>query len=600
MADKEEIRKRLRLLRANMKTAGIDFCLITSTDPHTSEYVSDHDKVSEYFSGCTSDNARLLIGLSDAWLWTDGRYFISASRELEDTGIVLMRERTPGVPFVTEYLADALKEGMTLGIDGRCVTARFGKEIREAARKAGARIEMFRPADGVWADRPARPCHPVTVLSEEYAGSTVGERLDAVREIMKEKGVSYHVISSLDDIMWLMTIRGSDVACCPVALSYCMIGMETVDLFLQQGAVTEELKDLCLSGHIKIHDYDEVFSYIREYHFDGEVLVDPGQTSDELLTLLEQKADIRRDRNITTDLKAVKNFTEIQNSRDVYIQDSAAVCRFIFRIKNMIGTEKLTELEAAEMMDNCRREIPGFLDLSFPTISAYNANAAMPHYAATSESNSLICANGFLLVDSGGQYMGGTTDVTRTIAVGPLEEEMKRDFTLVAVSNLALLDAKFPAGTTGTQLDMLAREPLYRYGITYDHGTGHGVGYMLNVHEGPQRIGIPVSGRDDAPFKPGMITSDEPGIYREGKYGVRTESIMLCVKDESNEFGDFMHFEPLTLVPIDRDALDPAYMSDEDIARLNRYHQQVFEAVSPYLTEEERDWLGAAAAPMER
>ncbi len=592
MASKEEIKKRISMLRAEMVNSGVNFFLAASTDPHISEYIGDHFKVTEYLSGCTSDNVTLVVEAETAHLWTDGRYFISAALELEDTGIILMRSGQPGIPTVRDYLKEHLSRDDVLAYDGTCVRASEGRLLRAAAKGCGASVESGEDlVDRIWLDRPALPVHPVRVLADDITGKSAADKLAVIRSKMEEAGVCHFVLSRMDDIMWLLNIRGNDVECCPVAMTHLLVGMQTADLFIQDGEVTEELLTFARDNRVKIHEYGTFLGYLKDYHFEGVVLCDSRCVSDAVYSILEERAELRDADNPTELLKAVKNDTEIANSKKYYLLDSVAVCRFIFRIKKETGSVRRNEWQAARLLDGLRKQIPGFLDLSFPTISAYNASAAMAHYSAGEHSSRDILPEGFLLVDSGGQYLGATTDVTRTIALGPLTDEMKRDFTLVAAANLSLMYTRFAKGTTGCQLDIIARERLYRYGCDFNHGTGHGVGYILNVHEGPQRISHTPKERPDAEFVPGMITSDEPGIYREGKYGIRTESIVLCVPDMRNEFGEFYRFEPLTFVPIDLDAIDEEILEQVDRRRLNDYHRQVRENVAPFLEGEEREWL---------
>ncbi|MEE3420856.1 MAG: aminopeptidase P family protein [Lachnospiraceae bacterium] len=602
MVDHETIRKRLLSLRSAMKAEGIDEYLITSSDDHGSEYVGDYYKVSEFFSGCTSDNVTLIISQDEARLWTDGRYFISAQREIEDTGYDLMKMGEKDVPTAGQYLEEMLQDGQVLGFDGRCVTARDGMNYRRIARFKGARVDSSVDlARDLWMDRPPMPCHPVRVLDESITGEGVEDKLTRVRALMKQHGASYLMLSKLDDIMWLFNIRGGDITCNPVAMSYALIGLTTVDFFLQPGEETQELRDHLRVHKIKLHDYDDLWDYLRDYHFEGPILLDRMCTSDELFHVLNEKEKIIDAVNPTTDLKAVKNPVELSHIRDVYLQDSVVVCHFIYELKKRIGKETITEVSAANALDAMRAEIPSYLDLSFGTISAYNANAAMAHYAPTEDSCATLQPSGFLLVDSGAQYMGGTTDVTRTIVLGDLTPAMKRDFTLVACSNLRLLYARFPEGCTGVNLDTFAREPLWKYGIDFNHGTGHGIGYILNVHEGPQGIRTKAGKfRRDPAFVPGMITSDEPGIYREGEYGIRTESITECVEDSVTEFGHFLAFAPLTYVPIDLDAIDTGYMEESDIKLLNDYHKAVYEKIAPYVEGEELSWLKEATKPIRK
>ncbi|MDO4621284.1 MAG: aminopeptidase P family N-terminal domain-containing protein, partial [Lachnospiraceae bacterium] len=576
MVSSEEILKRLTMFRTEMKNEGIDVFLLLSTDPHASEYVSDHYKTTEFVSGCTSDNVVLVIEQDCAKLWTDGRYFISAAQELKDTGIELMKSGQPGVPKPEDYLRGTLHSGMVLAFDGTCVNAEIGQRYRDIAKSCGAKVESSPEAiDQIWMTRPALPCSPIWVLKDEIAGKSCADKLADVRRALEEKGCGHLILSKLDDIMWLLNLRGDDVECNPVALSYLLVGPETADVFLQKEAVTAETAEYLKENRIKVHEYTEILDYLKDYHFEAPVLIDRGSSSDTMVRLLKDKGDLVNGENPTAMMKAVKNCTEIENIQKYYLLDSVAVCRFIYQIKTRDRSVRMTEMDAAAMIDSLRAEIPGFIGLSFPTIPAVGPNAAMAHYMPSAESAAEVGEEGFLLVDSGAHYLGATTDVTRTIALGELTEEMKRDFTLVAVSNLELLYTGFAKGTSGAQLDMIARAPLYRYGMDFNHGTGHGIGYILNVHEGPQRIGHASSAGSEIPMAPGMITSDEPGIYREGKYGIRTESIMLTVYDKKNEFGEFLKHEPLTFAPIDLDAIDTRYMERLDVEYLNDYHAKV-------------------------
>lgn len=599
--NKHEIASRLQALRSAMRENGVDMFLATSSDYHGSEYVSDFFKTTEYFSGCTSDNVVIVVTADTAKLWTDGRYFISAAGELADTEWELMRMAEPDVPTVEEYLKQELKSDMTLGFDGRCVTAAAGQEYRQIADDAGARVNgSFAPADTVWENRPALPSHPAFVLADDVVGENAASKVARVRAAIEEAGARDTVISKIDEIMWILNIRGDDIHCNPVALSYLVIGEESIDLFIQSSELTDEVKAYAAQQGITLHEYDDVFGELGKWTFTGKVFVDPKYTSDEMMHLLMElvgKDRIVCGENPSEMMKAVKNETELKHSRECYIKDSVALCRFIYWVKKNIGKIPMTEMSAAEKLDGMRAQIPGYIELSFDTISAYNANAAMAHYAPTADHCAELKPEGFLLVDSGGTYMDGTTDVTRTIVLGKLTEEMIRDFTTVAVSNLRLLYAKFPYGTTGIGLDTYARTPFWDKGQNFNHGTGHGVGYILNVHEGPQTIRWR---NTDTVFEPGMITSDEPGIYLEGKYGIRTETITECVEDETNEFGRFLRMEPLTYAPIDLEAIDPRQMELSDIEKLNDYHRRVWEKISPYLEGDEKAWLKEATKPISR
>ncbi len=602
----------LEALRAAMKESGIDYYLMTSSDCHASEYVSNYFKVTEFVSGCTSDNVILIVGEKDAFLWTDGRYFISAAGELAGTGITLMKDGEKGVPGVGEWLKERLSrsEALTLGFDGRQVSAKLGASYRKLAADCGANVNGEAALiDSIWTDRPALPSHPVKVLPEEICGKTFPEKLSDLRECLRREGADFLVLSKLDDIMWLTNIRGGDVDYNPVALSYALVTPVEFFLFIQETELTEEFRAYAEKYEIRLLPYENVFAFLKDYPFaegagksSPAILCDGSASTDAMMQLLASKGNLIDMPNPTEIAKACKNEVEMENIRKYYLLDSAALCKFIFYVKKQMeladsdkepdfpSASPLTEMAAARKLDALRAEIPGFLDLSFPTIPAVGGNAAMAHYAPEGEGD-VIEPHGFLLVDSGGQYLGATTDVTRTIVIGALTDQMRRDFTLVSAAHFRLMNAVFRKGTTGYQLDMLAREPLFAHGLDYGHGTGHGIGYILNVHEGPQRIGSVRPGTTPVPMAEGMLTSDEPGIYRENEYGIRTESITLTVPYKETEFGTFLRFECLTWVPVDREAIDLSYLSTEDRRMLNDYHAGVYEKVAPLLNEEEREWL---------
>ncbi len=584
---------RLSALRRVMAEEHIDCYLATSSDPHMSEYVGGHFQVTEYLSGCTSDNVVLLITADDARLWTDGRYFISAAKELEGTGITLMRIGEPDVETAEQVLRRTLQQEMTLAADFSALSAMSGMLFSNIAASGGA---SFRDCgdlvDRIWSDRPPLASHPVQLLPESVTGASFSEKIKELRKRMS--GVSALVLTKLDDLMYLLNIRGRDIDCNPVALCYGIITADSLHFFIQDSERTPEFDRYAKENGFRVSPYEAFLPALKEISFSGPVMLDPNSVNFAVWNIVREKTKIRSVQNPTSDMKAVKNETELSRSKEAYLYDSAAVCRFLFWLKQaMQKGETITETDAASYLDGLRSELPGYFDLSFPTISAYGENAAMAHYAASQEHPVILKPEGFLLVDSGGQYLTGTTDVTRTISLGTLTDEMKRDFTLVAAANLALLTARFPYGCTGRNLDTFARAPLWAHGIDFNHGTGHGIGYILNVHEGPQNISWhKVRSLSEAVFEPGMITSDEPGIYREGKYGIRTESIVLCEEDETTEFGRFLHFTPLTFVPIDLDALDLNYLEPGDIAKLNAYHAQVREKILPLLkSEAEQDWL---------
>lgn len=596
-----EVRERIRILQEKMKEEKIDYYLIPTADYHNSEYVNDFFKVREYFSGFTGSNGSLLVSRSQTGLWTDGRYFIQAEKELSGSGITLFRMQEEGVPTIQEYLEQNMKENEVLGFDGRVVTASYGRKLEKTLKKKNVVIRYDRDiAGGLWEERPRMPGNPVSILPEEICGQSVAQKLAKVREKIKEKGCTAHLLAKLDDLMWLFNIRGKDVAYNPVALSYGYITMTDAWLFIQERALGDELRKYAKDNGITIKDYDEITDFLGDVTKD-RILFDEANVSYALYRILQDQTELVTDENPTEMLKAVKNPVELSHMEEAYLKDSVALTKFIYWIKTNIGKIPMNEYSAAMYLDDLRREVKGFLDLSFPTISGYKENAAMMHYEATETENKKLEAEGMLLVDSGGQYMGGTTDVTRTIVLGEISEEMKKHFTMVAVGMLNLTAARFLYGCTGRNLDILAREPLWNMDIDYKCGTGHGIGYILNVHEGPQNIRWRYTDTmKEAVIEAGMVISNEPGVYKEGSHGIRTENIIVAKNGEKNGDGQFMHFDTLTYVPIDLCGIEPSYMQERDIRRLNDYHKAVFEKVGPYLTEEERLWLKEATAPIEK
>ena len=594
-----EIKDRVRLLQEKMKSENIDFLLIPTADYHNSEYVSDYFKVREYFSGFTGSNGTLVVGRENAGLWTDGRYFVQAEKELDGSGITLFRMLEEGVPTIKEYLKQNMKEGEILGFDGRVIDASYGKGLEETLQHIKTAFHYEDDIAGnLWTDRPDMPCAPVTILSEEICGQSVDDKFKQIRSVMQEKQCSAHLLAKLDDLMWLLNIRGADVECNPVALSYGYLTMTDFYLFIQEQAVNEELRQYAVKHNITLKAYDEIEAFLEE-SAEGKVLLDEKNINYRLYRILQKKAEIVSDVNPSEKMKAVKNPVELENMEKVYLKDSVALTKFIFWLKRNIGKIQITEYSAAMYLDNLRREVDGFMDLSFPTISGYKENAAMMHYEATETEYSELAPEGMLLVDSGGQYLGGTTDVTRTIVLGEIDDEVKKHFTAVAVGMLSLSAARFLYGCTGRNLDILARAPLWNMDIDYKCGTGHGIGYMLNVHEGPQSIRWRyVESVKEAVIEAGMVMSNEPGVYKDGSHGIRTENVIVARNGVKNGDGQFMYFDTLTYVPIDLDAILPEYMQKSDIERLNAYHKAVYEKVSPYLTEDESRWLKEATRPI--
>lgn len=593
--DNQIIQNRLSLLRSQMRKNNIDYYMIPTADFHSSEYVSDYFKTREYFCNFSGSNGTLVVWQEGAGLWTDGRYFIQADQELAGTGVELFRMMEDGVPTIGEFLTERLQDGQRLGFDGRVISAKDGRLYEERFKEAGKQIDFFYMkdlAEEIWTERPAFPAGKVTVLAEELAGCSVADKLKAVRERLKGAGAEELLLTKLDDLMWLFNIRGCDVECNPVAMSYGYITQNTAVIFMQEQAVNDELRAYFAVNGVELLGYGEIVGYLGSLVAGRRILVDMRYCSYTLYRMLAARQTIVEACNPTEDLKAVKNPTELANMREIYLKDSVALTRFICWLKSNIGKMEITEVDAADKLEEFRREIPEFLDLSFPTIAGYGSNAAMMHYEAVPEHCAVLEPKGLLLVDSGGQYLGGTTDVTRTIALGPVPDEQKFHYTMVATAMLQLTHARWLHGCTGRNLDILARQPLWNLGLDYKCGTGHGVGYILNVHEGPQNMRWRfVEGQREAVLEAGMDITNEPGVYIEGSHGIRIENVMVAENDVKNEYGQFMHFETFTWVPIDFDAIDEKYLTDTTRVMLYDYQKQVYDKLSPYLSQEEREWL---------
>lgn len=587
------IKKRLAKLRNAMEEAGIDFYMMPTADFHNSEYVSDYFKVREYFCNFTGSNGTLLVWQEGAGLWTDGRYFIQAEHELLGTGVTLFRMQDEGVPTIVEFLQQNMKEGQTLGFDGRVLTTAQGRNYEKKLEEKKIKFAYERDlAEGIWTDRPAFPAGKVTVLDEELAGKSFEEKLKCVMEEVRKEGADSLLLTRLDDLMWLFNIRGCDVECNPVAVSYGYFSEEGSVLFIQKEALDEKVTEYLAAKHIQAQEYGSIVSFLEELPAGRKVLIDKRHCSYALYKTLAAKQTPVEKKNPTELLKAVKNPVELANMEEIYLKDSVALTKFIYWLKTHIGRQEITELTAADYLEKLRREIPECTGLSFPSISAYGANAAMMHYAPSEDNYAVLKPEGLYLIDSGGQYMGGTTDVTRTIALGPLSDEMKLHYTMVVAGMLQLSSARFLYGCTGRNLDILARQQLWNMGIDYKCGTGHGVGYMLNVHEGPQNMRWRFTeGMAEAPIEAGMDISNEPGVYIEGQYGIRIENIMVAENDVKNEYGQFMHFKTLTWVPLDMDAIELKHLTEVQKLLLFGYQHTVCKKISPYLTAEEAEWL---------
>lgn len=590
------IKQKLNALRILMKEKKIDAYLVPTDDFHGSEYVGDYFKCRKYITGFTGSAGTAIITQDMAGLWTDGRYFIQAADQLRDTTIELFKSGEPGVPTVHQFLNDKLQEGMCLGFDGRTVSAREAEELQELLQEKHITFSVNDDLIGeIWEDRPVLSCDPVMELDIRWTGKSRADKIAEIREQMKAKEADTFILTSLDDIAWLLNIRGNDIHCCPVVLSYLVMMENELRLYANAAAFSEEIRSNLEADGVKIYPYDDVYSYVQSISSDKKVLLSRANVNSRLVSNIPSEVTILDEPNLTLLPKAVKNETEMENERIAHIKDGVAVTKFIHWLKKNVTRTTITELSTAEKLYQFRSEQEHFLGESFDPIIAYGTHAAIVHYSATEATDIPLEARGMVLADTGGHYLEGTTDITRTIVLGPVTAKEKKFFTAVLRGNLNLAAAKFKYGCTGLNLDYLARGPLWELGEDYNHGTGHGVGYLLNVHEGPNSFRWKNLPGNPAPvLEEGMITSDEPGYYLENEFGIRHENLVLCKKAEKTSFGQFMCFEPLTMVPFDLEGINPEEMTERERKLLNDYHQKVYTTISPYLDEEEKEWLKQA------
>ncbi len=591
------IQERLTLLRAAMKQANIDCYVIPTSDFHNSEYVSEYFMVRKYFSGFTGSAGTLVVSAGKAALFTDGRYFIQAARELSGSSIILMKSGEPDVPDLKTYIRQELKEGQNIGFDGRAITAQEGDAYEQIAKeKGGTVIYNLDLAEKIWKDRPKMPESKVFILEEGYSGESAKSKLQRLREKMQKEGAAVHILTTLDDIAWLLNLRARDVKCSPVLLANAVITAKEGYLFAREGAFGEKEKSYLSENKITLKSYDSFYRFVSDLfsqYSNVPVLVCRESINYRLQKEVGEHTVVINKANPTTLMKSLKNPIEQENLRKAHLMDAVAVTRFMYWLKKNAGKIPMTELSVADYLESLRAENPSYIEPSFTTICAYGENGAMIHYSASKEQCAAVLGKGMLMVDSGGHYYEGSTDITRTFILGEITDVMKQDFTLVARAMLRLKNVRFLYGCNGMNLDFAARELFWEKMLDYKHGTGHGVGYLLNVHEGPNsfRYRVPVTKDSGWIFEEGMVTTDEPGIYREGSHGVRTENELLCRKGEKNEFGQFMYFEDLTYVPIDLDGIDVYAMEPKEVILLNNYHKSVYEKLSPYFKGEELAWL---------
>lgn len=584
--------KRITALRAIMKREGIDYYYIPTADFHESEYVVEYFKARKFITGFTGSAGVAVIGQEEAWLWTDGRYFIQAAAQIEGSGFGLMKMGQEGVPTVMQYLGEKLQEGQCIGFDARVVNTNDAKEFAKiAAKKHGSLKTDNDLLDEVWTDRPALVHQPADVLKDEFNGEATASKLARVREQMEKEEAQYHIISTLDDIAWILNVRGNDIPHVPVVLSFLVIGKEDAMWFVEENALSDAVKEMAAECGITIRPYEDVYAYAATIPENSSVLLDKRKVNYRITNALSETVHIVSKANPSQLMKSIKNEIELENTRKAHLLDGIAVTKFMYWLKKNVGKIPMDEVSVSDYLQSLREQMEGYRDISFDTIAGYNANAAMMHYKAEPDTAAKLEPQGMLLVDSGGHYDTGTTDITRTFVLGPISDIQKKHFTMVVKSNLNLANVKFLYGCNGISLDVICREPIWKENLDYQCGTGHGVGYLLNVHEGPNSFRWQYRPGFDNPFEAGMITTDEPGIYLQDQYGIRTENELICVKGEKNQYGQFMGFENITYVPIDLDGIDKQYLNAEDVKQLNDYHKMVYEKISPYMTPEENEWL---------
>lgn len=545
-------------------------------------------------SGFTGSSGTLIISMDEAGLWTDGRYFIQAENELKDSGIKLFKMGEEGVPTIEEYLLEKLPKNSTLGFDGRVMSVKEGQSLANKLAFKGINIEYkYDLVNDIWEDRCSLPTEKAFLLGVEYSGEGFSDKLSRIRAVMKEKKATTHILASLDDIAWLFNIRGRDVKSNPVVLSYAVITIDSVYLFIDKNKIGKDIRAELSKENVQIKGYEEVYEFIKNIDENEVVLIDTSKVNYAIYNNIPSNVQKIEERNPSILFKSIKNEIELKNIRNSHIKDGVAFTKFMYWLKNNIGKIEITEISATQKLEAFRREQDKFIEPSFSTIAAYKDHAAMMHYSATEESNYKLEPRDLFLVDSGGQYFDGTTDITRTIALGPIPENVRKDFTNVVRGMIRLSKAKFLYGCRGYNLDILARGPLWEEGIDYKCGTGHGIGFVLNVHEGPNgfRWKVREDIDDSCILEEGMVTTNEPGVYVENSHGIRIENEIVVRKAEKNEYGQFMDFEVITFAPIDLDAIDESLILKDEKVYLNNYHKQVYDKISPYLNEEEKQWL---------
>lgn len=584
-----KITERIAKLKELMKEKGIDYYIIPSADYHQSEYVGDYFKGREWISGFTGSAGTVVVTQNEVGLWTDGRYFIQAEKQLQGSGIILFKMGEEGVPTFIQYIVNNIQSGETLGFDGKVLATNtvLDFEAKLKDKKVNFNFE-FDLVGEIWKDRPSLPASQVFVLEEKFTGESVEKKLTRVRNILEEENCDVNIITSLDDIAWIFNIRGNDVKNNPVNLAYAAITVDKAVLYIGEEKLNSEVEKYLYKNGVEVRDYFEIYEDMERVSNSNIIMMDLNKVNYTIFKKLNPEIKVINRSNPSTIMKACKNKVELENLRNSHVKDGVAVTKFMYWLKNSIGKEEITEMSATQKLESFRKEQELYIEPSFDTIAAYESNAAMMHYKSTPETDRRLEAKNLFLVDSGGQYFDGTTDITRTFVLGECSEELKKHFTLVLKGMINLSKVKFLYGVTGTNLDVLARQALWNIGIDYKCGTGHGVGFLLNVHEGPQGIRVQYNPQV---LEEGMNVTNEPGVYIAGSHGIRLENELIVQKAEKTEFGQFMKFETMTYAPLDLDGVIKELLSKEEIEYLNNYHQMVYEKVSPYLTLEEKEWL---------
>jgi len=575
-----------------MQEKHIDIYIVPTADFHQSEYVGEHFKARSYITGFTGSAGTAVITLHDAKLWTDGRYFLQAAKQLEGTGVTLMKMFEPGVPTIEEYLEAELKSGQTLSFDGRVVSVGEGDEYASIAKKNGAKVDYQEDLiDAIWTDRPPLSEEPVWFLEEKYSGESTESKLSRIRKEMEDAGCDTHIVSTLDDICWTLNIRGNDIDFFPLVLSYAIIRKDSFELYIDERKLDDKLKSILEKVGVTLHPYNAIYEDVKKLPENATVLIDKSKLNYAIFNNIPNAVSIVNKRNPEILMKALKNPVEVENIKKAEIKDSVAHVRFMKWLKENLGKIRITEMSASEKLDEFRAEMGNFIRDSFEPISSYGPHSAIVHYSSSPETDVELKAGSLYLSDTGAGFYEGSTDITRTYALGEVPQKMKDDFTIVAISNLQLASAKFLQGSSGLTLDILARKPFWDWGLNYNHGTGHGVGYLLNIHEGPAGFRYKFRAGETEEIQEGMVITDEPGLYIEGSHGIRLENELLARKGVQNEYGQFLYFETITLIPFDLDAISLDMLNEENRKLLNDYHKRVYEEIAPHLNEEEKAFL---------